>query len=81
MKEPQIIISLLDVYTNLDNAFPEPNSKDIIVVLGDMVESHYNIYTDKDYIDWCKRHNFYKYRYDSKIVDLYLRLCGEGLTK
>ena len=81
MKEPQIIISLLDVYTNLDNAFPEPSPKDFIVVLGDMVDSHYNIYTDKDYIDWCKRHNFYKYRYDPKIVDLYLRLCGEGLTK
>lgn len=81
MKESQVIISLLDVYTNLDNAIPEPISKDIIVVLGDIVESHYNIYTDKDYIDWCKKHNFYKYRYDSKIVDLYLRLCGEGLTK
>lgn len=81
MKEPQVIISLLDVYTNLDNAFPEPNSKDIIVVLGDMVESHYNIYRDKDYLNWCNKHNFYKFRYDSKIVDLYLRMCGEGLTK
>lgn len=81
MKEPKIIISLLDVYTNLDNAFPEPNPKDFIVILEDMEDSHYNIYTDKDYIDWCKRHYFYKYRYDPKIVDLYLRICGEGLNK
>lgn len=44
-------------------------------------ESHaYNYRKDKKWIKFCREHNFHPHKdYNTKIYDLYLRLCAEGI--
>nr|DAI51238.1 MAG TPA: hypothetical protein [Caudoviricetes sp.]DAQ75757.1 MAG TPA: hypothetical protein [Caudoviricetes sp.] len=40
----------------------------------------YNYKKDKKWLKFCREHNFDSYRdYNTKVYDLYLRLCAEGL--
>lgn len=49
-----------------------------IVTLGEKDTHAYNYRKDKKWIKFCREHNPHK-DYNTKIYDLYLRLCAEGI--
>lgn len=51
-----------------------------IVTLGEKDTHAYNYRKDKKWIKFCREHNFHPHKdYNTKIYDLYLRLCAEGI--
>ena len=55
--------------------------KEEVAILEIKIVAHaYNYRKDKKWIKFCREHNFHPHKdYNTKIYDLYLRLCAEGI--
>lgn len=52
-----------------------------MIIHIDKEDTHaYNYRKDKKWIKFCREHNSHPHKdYNTKIYDLYLRLCAEGI--